>query len=92
MTPQARPARLSSHPQGTAHLAHGVLHRGHRLARQGALVTEEHWVAAGEDADQGLGSGNCGSLNPSLGLGTWVRCVWQPTEQMGQIPPSPKVG
>lgn len=42
-----------------AHLAHRVLHGGHGLAWQGALVTEEHCFAAGEDADQGLeGSGN----------------------------------
>ena len=31
--------------------------------------------------------GGTGSLNPSLGLGTRVRCVRQPTERMGQIPP-----
>lgn len=48
-----------AHPRSQAHLAHGVPNGGHGLARQGALVTEEHWVAAGEDADQGLeGNGN----------------------------------
>lgn len=78
-------ARLPSHPRAPAHLAHGVLHGGHGLAWQGALVTEEHRVAAREDADQGLeGCGRYWVLKALTESGDPAGCVPQPTERMGQ--------
>ena len=66
---------------GRAHLAHGVLHGGHGLAWQGALVTEQHRIATGEDADQGLeGSGELvGHCTPPWDPGSRDRGLYMAT-------------